>query len=470
MKTNTASGGSHRQLFSIRGMTCRSCELLIEKKLRSLPGVTDVRASERRSEVEIFSASPLTLSAVQTALKGTSYAAHPKGNHDTRVLNDASARNGNHWFEVGGMLVLVIALYQILKTVGLFPLQANVEGVVGLSAIFIVGLTAAASTCLAVVGGLLLSVSAKWSEIYHPANRWEKFQPLLMFNIGRLFGYALLGGLIGALGTIIGLSSKGTGFLTIVIALIMIVLGLNILKILPKRYCTLPLPRSFSRKIQELSESKNPLGPALLGALTFFLPCGFTQSMQLLALASGSFASGALIMFVFALGTLPALLGISIVSAMAEGAFSRYFLKFSGALVLLLGLWNLQSGFLLTGVDAKEILLKIAGQTQATSPLGEDPFVSIDTNDQQIITMYVTEQGYQPDRFVIDAGRPTWVYAIAPENVFGCAGMLTAPTFNLSTPIQKGGNWLGPIANPTSDFTITCSMGMFRANVQVRPS
>ena len=202
MKTNTASGGSHRQLFSIRGMTCRSCELLIEKKLRSLPGVTDVRASERRSEVEIFSASPLTLSAVQTALKGTSYAAHPKGNHDTRVLNDASARNGNHWFEVGGMLVLVIALYQILKTVGLFPLQANVEGVVGLSAIFIVGLTAAASTCLAVVGGLLLSVSAKWSEIYHPANRWEKFQPLLMFNIGRLFGYALLGGLIGALGKI----------------------------------------------------------------------------------------------------------------------------------------------------------------------------------------------------------------------------------------------------------------------------
>lgn len=469
MVANTSSNARRRQVFSIRGMTCRSCELLIEKKLRSLPGVTEVRSSERRGEVELFthSRAPLpSLNAVQAALEGTPYTATLDANHPIHERTHETIRGGNRWFEVGGALVLIIALSQILKAVGLFPIQRSVEGVVGLGAVFIVGLTAAASTCLAIVGGLLLSVSAKWCEAFHPTTRWEKFQPLLMFNTGRLIGYFLLGGLIGSLGTIIGLSTRGTGMLTILIAIVMIVMGLNILKILPKRYCTLPLPRSFSRKIQDLSESKNPFVPGILGALTFFLPCGFTQSMQLLALASGSFLSGGTIMFVFALGTLPALLGISVISSMADGKFARFFLTFSGALVLMLGAWNLQSGLLLTGVDARGWFQSPA----SIAPGASNNAVTVNAEGQQIISMYVTDQGYRPDSFVIDAGRPTWIYAVAQNGVFGCAGTLTVPAFNLVTTVKQGDNWLGPIRNPKKDFVVTCSMGMFRANVRVRSS
>ncbi|NCP77121.1 sulfite exporter TauE/SafE family protein [bacterium] len=41
------------------------------------------------------------------------------------------------------------------------------------------------------------------------------------------------------------------------------------------------------------------------GALTFFLPCGFTLAMQAYAITTGSFITGALTMMAFALGTAP---------------------------------------------------------------------------------------------------------------------------------------------------------------------
>ncbi|MBI3332399.1 sulfite exporter TauE/SafE family protein [Candidatus Peregrinibacteria bacterium] len=466
-----ATAGRHRQVFPIRGMTCRSCELLIERKLKAIPGVTEVRASERRGEVEVFSRQelpPPSREAITEALQGTRYGVVLPG---SSLVADIPVRGASRWFEVGAMLIVILALYKIFKATGLFSLSGSVEGTMTYGAIVAVGLTAATSTCLAVVGGLLLSVSAKWTENFHPVTRAEKFRPLLTFNVGRLLGYFLFGGLVGLLGTALTLTPRVTGYLTVFIAFVMIMLGLNILRIVPKRYCTLPLPRSFSRKIQDLSESKNPAMPAVLGALTFFLPCGFTQSMQLLALGSGSFFEGGMIMFLFALGTLPALLGISVVSSMAEGKFARYFLTFSGALVLILGILNLQSGLLLSGVDAQEWISGFAaGREQMIPKAGADPFVTINEQGQQIVTMYVNERGYSPDSFTIEPGRPTWIYAIAKNGVVGCASVMTAPTFNVSTPIKKGPNWLGPIQNPKNDFVVTCSMGMLRANVHIRDS
>ena len=367
------------------------------------------------------------------------------------------------------MLLLVIALYLVLKKFGLFSFVTSVEGAVGLGTVFLVGVVAATSSCLAVVGGLLLSVSAKWTESFHPATRWEKFRPLFLFNIGRLGGYFLLGGLAGLLGKSLTLSPYATGVLTVVIALVMIVLGLNILRILPKKYCRIPLPRAMTAHIQNLSQSESVGAPLLLGALTFFLPCGFTQSMQLLALGSGSFLAGGMIMLVFSLGTLPALLGLSVVSSVVEGKTAQWFLSFSGALVLLLGFLNLQSGLLLTGRDPLALIPGFRA-----SPIAEasnDPYVTIDAQGRQIMSMYVTSTGYSPENFTIRPGMETWVYAIAKDGVSGCASFLVDSTHGLQTPIQKGGNWLGPIAKtelaPKTDFVLTCSMGMLRANVHV---
>jgi sulfite exporter TauE/SafE len=378
-----------------------------------------------------------------------------------------SAR-GAAWARAGAMMILVIALYLLLDRFGVFSVESSVEGAVGVGTIFVVGVIAATSSCLAVVGGLLLSVSAKWADSHAAQSRWQRFQPLFFFNMGRLGGYFVLGGLAGLLGQSLALSPYGTGVVTVAVSVVMIILALNILHIVPKEYCRIPLPARLRKKVQELSQSRRATGAILLGAFTFFLPCGFTQSMQLLALGSGGFLAGGIIMLVFALGTLPALLGISIVSSVVQGPPARWFFIFSGAVVLLLGVLSMQRGLLLMGYD---VIRYVPGVTPtAIADAKDDPFVTVDEQGRQIMSMYVTSNGYSPSSFTIRPGMQTWVYAIAKNGVTGCATFLIDAAHNLETPIHQGGNWLGPIENPTKDFVLTCSIGRLRANVHVQKS
>lgn len=387
-----------------------------------------------------------------------------KQRKDPAICRDceaSSTQRAGRFIEAGVMLIVLAALYNIGKSLEIFSFSASTEEVVGLGTVFLIGLTASTTSCLAMVGGLLLSVSASWSKAHPSSTHWEKFEPQLHFNIGRIVGYFFFGGLAGLLGKSLLLSVHGTGILKILIALLMIVLGLNILGILPRKYCRIPLPKFLAARIRTMSASESVLSPFFLGALTFFVPCGFTQSMQLLALSSGSFAAGAAIMVVFAIGTLPALLGLSAMGSFSEGRLGKLFLTFAGCVSLLLGFSGLQSGFLLTGIDLELPIFS------ASAVANEDPNVTIDKNGQQIISVGVTDRGYSAPSFTIVAGKPTWIYASAPEPVAGCISSFVIPDFGISKLIRKGDNWIGPIT-PAKDFAFMCSMGMFKADVRVR--
>ncbi len=362
--------------------------------------------------------------------------------------------------EIGVTMVVLLAIYQLAKHYELFSFATSTEDVVGLGTIFLIGLTASASSCLAMVGGLLLSLTATWDKAHPNATRWEKFEPQLHFNLGRIVGYIFFGGLTGLLGRSLILSVKSTGFMKIGLSLVMIALGLSILGLLPKRYCRIPLPSALAKKLRSMSESDAVVAPLLLGSLTYFVPCGFTQSMQLLALGSGSFVQGSLIMFVFALGTLPSLLGIGAVSSLTKGSLGKLFLTVAGSISILLGFSNLQSGLWLSDI-------KILPNFAASAIASTDPNVSFDANGQQVISVGVTDGGYSATSFNIEAGKATWIYATVPEPLSGCLTSLVVPAYEKSQPLSKGANWIGPIT-PTKDFAFMCSMGMFRADVHVR--
>lgn len=127
----------------------------------------------------------------------------------------------------------------------------------------------------------------------------------------------------------------------------MIILGLNLVGAFTKSTSTLPASIfTWFRNV----EHKTP-APFLLGAGTFFLPCGFTQAMQIAALASGSFGGGALIMLAFALGTLPVLAFLSFGSAsFAQSKHAPLFFKTTGVVVIGLGLFALLSGLAGLGI------------------------------------------------------------------------------------------------------------------------
>ena len=92
------------------------------------------------------------------------------------------------------------------------------------------------------------------------------------------------------------------------VALFMLALGLNLLDVFRWARPLQPsMPGFISKRALGTTGMTHTFTPALVGGATFFLPCGFTQAMQLYAVSTGSPVSGALTMFFFALGTLPAL-------------------------------------------------------------------------------------------------------------------------------------------------------------------
>src|SRR3989338_267271 len=108
---------------------------------------------------------------------------------------------------------------------------------------------------------------------------------------------------LGLVCNAIGINFTFTAILGLVAFLVMLLLGLNLVGVFKKHKVTLPSNIfNFFRKIEHKTFT-----PLVIGFGTFFLPCGFTQSMQVVAFSSGSFMSGFLIMFAFALGTLPML-------------------------------------------------------------------------------------------------------------------------------------------------------------------
>lgn len=237
-----------------------------------------------------------------------------------------------------------VALFIILQKLGIVNLITTSE--VSYGTAFVVGLIASVSTCMAVVGGLVLSMSANF------AKEGDKIKPQIVFHIGRLVSFFILGGLIGALGAVFQFSSTGTFILSLIVALVLLVLGINLLDVFPwaKRF-QLTMPNSIGKRIHGLKDINHTLTPLLVGVATFFLPCGFTQSMQIYTLTTGSFWTGSLMMGAFALGTLPVLALLSFSSlGIHKKTQSGIFFKTAGLIVIFFAIFNIINALAAAGV------------------------------------------------------------------------------------------------------------------------
>lgn len=328
-------------LFHVHGMHCTSCVLLTENELAEVPGITKVKASLQKHQVEVAGnfkeQTPEELLAVlYPIMKKHGYTlALEKQNKKVAWSEFSTALPG------AGLFIAVFILLQELGIVNLIG-----AGDISYPTVFLIGIIASLSTCMAIVGGLVLSVSASF------AKEGDKVRPQVLFHIGRLASFFILGGAIGALGSAFHLGETGTLVLGILVALAMFILGINLLDIFPWAKNLQPtLPRFLSKNLLQIKKVNHTLTPLLVGIITFFLPCGFTQSMQIYALTTGSPLTGALTMLVFALGTLPALAALSFASlGIQDKKKSGAFFKTAGLIVIFFALFNLMGTLVSIGV------------------------------------------------------------------------------------------------------------------------
>jgi uncharacterized protein len=444
--------------LSVQGMTCASCEVLLERDLKKVPGVQNVQVSRSKEKAVVHCSESVVLEDLQAAVADKGYTLIPPDSIETPVRPPFIVKNKERLSEIGSILVVLIGAYIILSQFDLIPKSLGVTENMGYGFVFIIGLVAATSTCLAVAGGLLLAVANKYNVAHPHLTGWQKFKPHIYFNIGRVVSYVLLGGAIGALGSILSISPKVTGIITIVASLFMIIMGLQLLQIFPwMNKIQIKMPKFVAHKIykashQEREKSPGRVGSFLFGGSTFFLPCGFTQALQLYVLAQGSFTVGALTMLAFSLGTLPSLAGIGAFTSFAKGKMQRHFTTFSAVLVILLGIFAMPGGLTLTGASISDF------SSSAQDFQVSDNVALVD--GMQVAKMNVNGLDYYPNKFQIIEGVPVR-WEIDGRNAQGCGQVITLPGMGITEFLPRDDvKIIEFIPEKVGKMQFSCTMGM----------
>lgn len=457
---NASHESSHDETFTVHGISCASCEVKIERTLGKLPRVqfVDVDAKKKTVRIKFFGKGAERLHEFNKHLDDLGYTL-VRGGH--KEISEVKKRP-SVW-EVLALLVLAWTIGSLLGKLGVFKANIAAGENISFIAAFILGLVAASSQCIAVVGGLVLSLVAKFRETNNDASGMKLAQPIILFGLGRVASYGIFGGLIGYIGNVFSPSPFVTGMITVAAAVLMVAIGLNILGITPRLLIHLQVraPRGFMRKIHDLSEnSTHSLAPLIIGALTFFIPCGFTQSLQIYALGSGSPQVGAVTLFAFALGTLPAIIALWYASNAFRGKMGQFFFRLAGAAVLLLGLINIQNGLVSAGYNVKfpSIFSESSNVVRAAG---------VEFNGrEQIMKMNVAYNGYNPNEFTVRAGIPVrWEVS---GDIVGCTSVLQAPKLGIVERLQRDKTTvINFTPNEIGDVLFSCSMGMFRGVIHV---
>ncbi len=224
---------------------------------------------------------------------------------------------------------------------------------------FVTGLLASLH-CVSMCGGFVAAYSLRTAGGQTPASglaaalRPAVLWSHLLYNAGRLTTYALIGGLMGLVGSFVATSGQlmgVQGLASILAGVFMILLGLSLGRWLPYTTWLQPAWASQFRRLYDLGKSlatrTMALGTYPLGLLLGLMPCGPLYAMEINAAGTGSAGAGALTLLAFGLGTVPLLYSFGLVSSLVGHKLSHRLFQVTALVVVLLGIWTLLRGLAL---------------------------------------------------------------------------------------------------------------------------
>lgn len=435
--------------YYIQGMHCMSCELIIKERLENIENITNASANLKTHILEIsikkdteFPSSN-QINELFKDLGYTFYENKPSSNNIPKYETEITII----------LIALLVSLFIIIENTGFF-FKYSLTAQSSYISYFIFGFVAGLSSCAALVGGLLLSMSDKWNHVYNK-NRKKSHIPFVMFNTGRLISFAFLGGILGLLGSLFSISFTFTIILTILVCLIMIILGAQMMGMKIASKIRIKTPAYVMKHIKNESDLSGKYVPFIVGALTFFIPCGFTLIAQSNVLLTGSFITGSILMFSFALGTLPILVFISFTSLKFHSSikFNRIFNKVAGIIVIIFGLYTLNAQ------------LNILGLSQLITDyyISDDITHEIDAefvDNTQILKLTAKEFEYRPLMVNLKSNITTKLI-IDNQGAVGCAQAVYARGLYDNVILLEPGINEIDIPDPIpGKYLISCSMGM----------
>lgn len=314
-------------------MHCISCEIILEKELKEISWVRLIMVSHKNGIIEVEFEKETDYKKVVEVIEKNNFSVIQEKNQDKSNINQ-----NNFLLNIIALLFVVI-LYIWSKFIDLNSFIPNTNSINYLSAIFI-WLIASLSTCLAITWGIII-----WFSKYFDKQKsflWH-LKVQTSFQIWRIVWFFVFWWILGLVWKSFSINFTITGILTLFISFILIYIWLNILWIFPSiTKFWLHMPKSFANKIQKY---KDPKYAPIVWALTFFLPCWFTQTMQLLAISSGSFLAWWFVMMFFALWTLPVLYSLWLGSSYFLNKDYKILNKFIWAIIIFFWIFSFTNSY-----------------------------------------------------------------------------------------------------------------------------
>ncbi len=454
---------NHRRVTTlhIEGMTCTHCQNKIERKLRGLDGVESVRVSYTKGTADItYRAEIVSLANLKEAVRSAGYRVSPAKPAPSQAQTA---------LRLAGVAIILVALFMLLRQLGalgfldVFP---RAQSGMGYGLLFVIGLLTSLH-CVVMCGGINLSQCAAPTVPKAPrSNASAALRPGFLYNLGRVISYTAIGALAGGLGSVVGFSGTAKGIVQLVAGVFMVIMGLNMLDLFPwLKGLTPRLPRFLTRLADNGQQHNSPFYVGLLNGL---MPCGPLQTMQILALSTGSPLKGALSMLCFSLGTVPLMFGFGALSTLLNQKFSRKMMTVSAALVVVLGVFMFQNGLSLSGFQTPPMSVPFQGQAAMRTPSSVQSVSAAPTPaaDMQVITTQLSPRGYTP--ISVKAGVPVkWVIQAAAEDLTGCNNELVIPAFQIDKQLQPGDNVIEFTPDQSGTIPYSCWMGMIRSTITV---
>lgn len=442
------------QLY-IKGMTCINCQNRIEDTLKKNAGVTDVWVSYEEGIASVsYQTEITTTEELARVIEALGYEVSFKRDSKGKVM-----------FRTIGQLIFIVCLFFLLQKSGILNRlspSSLADAGMGYGMLFVIGLITSIH-CIAMCGGINLSQTLQKTADKEVSR--TMFKNTFVYNTGRVISYTIIGGVLGAVGGLAGIgiglqtSFLFQGILKLLAGLLMVLMGMNMLEIFPRRLkLYLRLPAFIRRKT---GKSKTPF---LVGLCNGLMPCGPLQSMQIVALASGNAFVGALSMLCFSLGTVPLMLGFGFIFSSLGKRFTKQVLKFGAVLVVVLGLSMISQGSALSGIDSKvfSAFSKPEENQEVQAKLNE----TIEKDGVQYVSS-VLESGKYPD-ITIKAGEPVvWEIEADKGSINGCNYKILLQDFDMEYTFSEGENVIEFTPEKEGVYTYSCWMGMITGKIYV---
>jgi len=201
--------------------------------------------------------------------------------------------------------------------------------------------------CIGMCGGIVIAYSTSKIDPNRP--KISQATAHLIYNLGRVTTYTIMGTIFGAIGGVVSFNNIAIASLTILAGIFMVLAGLSIsgkVKFLTMLEHSFTKAKWYQNTFREILQSKSLYSFYTLGLLNGLLPCGLVYFFAVTAASTASAFWGGVVMFIFGISTIPSLFLLGMITNyFKEQNFRKVMINLASIVVIAFGIYTIYRGY-----------------------------------------------------------------------------------------------------------------------------